>query len=265
MLLAFAAGIAVTAWAMPQVQRWWRGEASMRTPASLTSDPVTAPLRARAAHPAGALDDPLLDVRLAELEDRLTRITVEAAAASGNAARAEGLLVAFAARRALDSGAPLGYIEGQLRLRFGQAQPRAVATIINAGRDPVTLNDLTVELDDIGPHLVGNPQGSTWWTAFQREMRELVIVRKTTTPSPIPTNAFMRARRLLTAGRVDAALTEVERLPGHEMAAHWMDRARRYREARRALDVVEAAALLEPRQMRTTEGASVQQTSPLAP
>ena len=36
-------------------------------------------------------------------------------------------------------------------------------------------------------------------------------------------------------------------------------------EARRALDLIETAAILEPRQLRTTEGASVAQTSPLAP
>src|SRR3546814_8195783 len=83
-----------------------------------------------------------LTTRVSELEDRIPRINVQAQAASGNAARAEGLLIAFAARRALDTGGPLGYIEGQLRLRFGRAQPRAVATIINAAREPVTLQDL---------------------------------------------------------------------------------------------------------------------------
>jgi hypothetical protein len=44
-----------------------------------------------------------------------------------------------------------------------------------------------------------------------------------------------------------------------------MQYARRYLEARRALDLIETAAILEPRQLRTTEGASVAQTSPLAP
>ena len=39
----------------------------------------------------------MLDGRVVQLEERLTRITVEAQAASANAARAEGLLVAFAA------------------------------------------------------------------------------------------------------------------------------------------------------------------------
>jgi hypothetical protein len=262
-LLAFAAGVAVTLWAMPQATAWWRGEnAAGPGAAGMPQRVVSTPVARR--DPA-ALSDQLLDVRLAELEDRLTRITVEAQAASGNAARAEGLLVAFAARRALDSGAPLGYIEGQLRLRFGQAQPRAVATIINAAREPVTLNDLEAELDDIGPYLVGNPVGANWWTGFRREIRSLILIRKTSTPSPLPDRAFARARRLLESGRVDGALAEVDRLPGHASAERWMEMARRYREARRALDLVETAALLEPRQMRATDGSQVEQTSPLAP
>src|SRR3546814_289458 len=90
-----------------------------------------------------------IKTRVSELEDRMSRIKVQAQAASGNAARAEGLLIAFAARRALDTGGPLGYIEGQLRLRFGRAQPRAVATIINAAREPATLQDLQAGLVEI--------------------------------------------------------------------------------------------------------------------
>ena len=41
--------------------------------------------------------------------------------------------------------------------------------------------------------------------------------------------------------------------------------SRRYLEARRALDLIETAAILEPRVLRSAEGAPVAQTSPLAP
>ena len=46
-------------------------------------------------------------------------------AASGNAARAEGLLIAFSARRTLERGNDLGYLGDQLRLRFGDAEANA--------------------------------------------------------------------------------------------------------------------------------------------
>ncbi|MGB3930008.1 MAG: hypothetical protein WBL20_13715, partial [Sphingobium sp.] len=196
---------------------------------------------------------------------RLNRITVEAQAASGNAARAEGLLVAFAARRALDSGAPLGYIEGQLRLRFGQAQPRAVAAIINAAREPITLMDLRASLNQVADQVTRTPPGANWWTALEHEARELVSIRKASTPSPQPEAALDRALRYIDSGRVGAALAEVERMPGKAAADRWVQAARRYIEARRALDLIETAAILEPRQLRGTTGAAVTQTSPLAP
>ncbi|CAN5400425.1 hypothetical protein BH10PSE12_BH10PSE12_14190 [soil metagenome] len=260
-LLGFVTGAGLTLWASPRIVALWADQpAPSRLPMVNTGPRVVSSPR-----PIDAATQDLLGVRIAELEDRLTRITVEAQAASGNAARAEGLLVAVAARRSLDSGTPLGYIEGQLRLRFGQAQPRAVATIINAAREPVTLVDLQSELDDIGPHLTGNPPGSSWWTALSREARELVIIRKAATPSRLPDRAYRRARQLLETGRVDDALAEVERLPGRDTADRWMQMARRYREARRALDLIETAAILEPRQMRASDGGLVSQTSPFAP
>jgi hypothetical protein len=262
-LLAFTAGIALTVWALPYIHARWGQPA-----------PAPHPVAAVSGQRALALGDPrpidaatqdLLAIRIAELEDRMTRISVEAQAASGNAARGEALLVAVAARRALDSGAPLGYVEGQLRLRFGQAQPRAVATIINAAREPVTLADLQGELEEIAPRLVGNPPGSNWWTAFKKEAQEMVIIRKSTTSSPLPERALRRAQSLLMAGRVDATMAEVNAMPGRAAADRWMQMARRYREARRALDLVETAAILEPRQIRAGDGSTVSQPSPLAP
>lgn len=210
-----------------------------------------------------------LAVRVADLEDRLSRINVQAQAASGNAARAEGLLIAFAARRALDRGSPLGYIESQLRLRFGDAQPKAVTTIVNASREPVTLEELATGLDDIGPSLTSGSTGQGFWADFKREMSGLFVIRRDGTPSPVPQQRLIRAKRYVENGNVDAAIAEIDRLPGSdsadELTAQWMEKARRYNEARRALDVIETAAILEPQQLRTAEGERVDQPSPLAP
>ena len=71
--------------------------------------------------------------------------------------------------------------------------------------------------------------------------------------------------RYIDGGRVNAALAEVEHMPGRAVAEKWVQMARRYMEARRALDLIETAAILEPRTLRSSEGASVTQTSPLAP
>jgi len=232
---------------------------------------LPTPAQSAEASPAVTLTPDLeraLAVRVADLEDRLSRINVQAQAASGNAARAEGLLIAFAARRALDRGSPLGYIDPQLRLRFGDAQPKAVTTIINASRQPVTLEELSSGLDELGPALMTGSSGAGFWADFQRELSELFVIRREGTPSPAPQQRLIRAKRYVETGNVDAAIVEIEKLSGvekDEESLQWMEKARRYNEARRALDVIETAAILEPQQLRTAEGERVDQPSPLAP
>ncbi|CAO1650698.1 mitofilin family membrane protein [Parasphingorhabdus sp. NYA22] len=232
---------------------------------------LPTPAQSAGASPAATLTPDLeraLAVRVADLEDRLSRINVQAQAASGNAARAEGLLIAFAARRALDRGSPLGYIDPQLRLRFGDAQPKAVTTIINASRQPVTLEELSSGLDELGPALMTGSSGAGFWADFQRELSELFVIRREGTPSPAPQQRLIRAKRYVETGNVDAAIAEIEKLSGvekDEESLQWMEKARRYNEARRALDVIETAAILEPQQLRTAEGERVDQPSPLAP
>ncbi|NML88547.1 hypothetical protein VVT58_15100 [Sphingobium sp. SJ10-10] len=260
-LLAFAVGVVLTVLALPKIQRWYapQRQAALSDPL-LNAAGSGVPMR-----PLSADAGQMLDARVVQLEERLNRIAVEAQAASGNAARAEGLLVAFAARRALDSGTPLGYIEGQLRLRFGQAQPRAVATIINAAREPVTLADLRAGLTAVADQVTVPSANASWWEALEHEAREIITIHKASTPSPRPQAALDRAIRYLDGSRVGAALAEVEQMPGRAAADRWMQFARRYLEARRALDLIETAAILEPRQLRAADGVPVAQTSPLAP
>ncbi|WP_203234584.1 hypothetical protein, partial [Sphingomonas solaris] len=191
-----------------------------------------------------------LDQRVASMEARIGQINARANAAVGNADRAEGLLVAFAARRALDRGVALGYIEGLLRDRFGAAQPQAVATIIATARKPVTLEELQAGLSEAGDRLTGGGPDESWLDGMRRELASLVVVRRASLPSPDPADRLARARRQIDAGHVTAALAEVARMPGSDNAADWIAAARRYAAARDALDVIETAALLEPRGVR---------------
>ena len=203
-------------------------EGGIDTDGSESAPPVQA---ADSAPPLTSEIERALATRVDDLEDRLSRINVQAQAASGNAARAEGLLIAFAARRALDRGSPLGYIEAQLRLRFGSAQPKAVTTIVNASKQPVTLEELAAGLQDVGPALTTGSSGEGFWTDFTREVSELFVIRREGTPSPAPQKRLERAGRYIEAGNVGAAISEIEKLPGteeDEAAARWMERARRY-------------------------------------
>lgn len=127
-------------------------------PPAATAEPKTDPETVAAAADAVAAVETVaeaqggFDQRLAAMEQRLARLDLQAQAASGNAARAEGLLIAFATRRSMERGAPLGYLADQLRLRFGDARPNAVRTIIEASRDPVTLDQLMARLEGLSPN-----------------------------------------------------------------------------------------------------------------
>lgn len=255
-LLAFIAGIALMGWLLtrwdaaaeylgiapsaPVVQRPVAVRQAVRVPAPL---PGVAPT----PEPQRLVIDPETVRRVSRLEQRITEISQQSQAAAGNADRAEGLLVAFAARRALDRGVPLGYIEGLLSQRFGEAQRPAVGIIITSARQPVTLEELQTGLQEVGPQLVGGGPDQNWWTALKAELGELVNIRRGGTTSTVPAERLQRATRRLDAGQVDVALAEVLRMPGQASAADWVARARRYVAARRALDMIETAALLDPR------------------
>lgn len=264
-LVVFAAGAAAMGYALthwPLARRYIAGtETTQAAPVAVVAGTpgVTMPPPA-ATDPAQA---EALDARIAGLEGRMSQISARANAAVGNADRAEGLLVAFAARRALDRGVALGYIEALLRERFGGSQPQAVATVIAAAQAPVTLEELRAGLGEAGAALAGGGPDEGWLDGLRRELASLVVVRRANVPSPDPQDRLARARRQIEAGHVGAALAEVARMPGREAAAGWIASARRYAAARDALDVIETAALLEPRGLRAPPPAS--DPAPVAP
>lgn len=270
-LLAFALGGAVVGWLVNSGRLPYAlpGYGTAAEPAAL---PAPAPAGARpatTAAPAAASTDPAslgaVETRLALLEDRLTRIGGETTAAAGNAARAEALLIAYAARRRLEKGEPLGFIENQLKLRFGGAQPQAVQTIIAAAKTPLTLDELSGQLEAAAPTLAGAAREESTWTRLQRELASLFVVRRAPVPAATPASRVVRARLMLARGQIDEAIVEIEHLPGADNAQAWIDSARRYEATQRALDLIETAAMLEPRTLRDGAGKPVDQPSPLAP
>ena len=202
--------------------------------------------------------------RLALLEDRLSRADFQAAAASGNAARAEGLLIAFAARRLIDRGEPLGFVADQLRLRFMDAQPRSVETVLAFSRKPVTLDELTARLEALSPDLTETDAKQSLWDRARHEVAAMFTVRSDSPELMAPASRIDRAKVMLTAGRIDNAVGEVERLPGAEAADTWIADARRYQDVQKALDLLETTAMLEPVRLRDATGGQVTQPSPLA-
>jgi hypothetical protein len=165
---------------------------------------------------------------------------------SPEVARADGLLLIYAVRSAIDKGAPLGNLAEQLRLRFGATQPQSVAAILSAGQAPVTVDTLKTELRGLAPVLLtGNRDDSTWATV-KRDLSELFVLRKENGPSLAPNERLIRAEALVDAGKLDLAVEEVAALPGASIAQSWMARAKRFSDARKALDRLEQVAILRP-------------------
>jgi hypothetical protein len=233
-------------------------------PASVPANPtpLAAAIKAEQTAERVAEQQGGLDQRLAAAEQRLTQLDLQAQAAAGNAARAESLLIAFATRRAMERGAELGYLSDQLRLRFGDQWPNAVATINEFSRDPIRLDSLVARLEGLGPQLNESSEGPSWG-AFERELKQLFVFRRESTPSPQPERRMERARWALEQGRYQAAIDEVRGMPGAAKAQAWINDAERYKKAMDALEVIETAAVLDQRGLRDGAGNPVRQLSPL--
>jgi hypothetical protein len=238
-------------------------------PAAVRPAPVPSASQAVTADAAQQIEEVAeqqggLDQRLAAMEQRLSRLDMQTQAAAGNAARAEGLLVTFAVRRTIERGGELGVLADQLRLRFGDAQPNAVRTVIEAARNPVTLDQLVARLDGLAPELAEAPprEGMLGW--LSRELGTLFVVRREDSPSPQPERRLERARLFLETGRARAAVAEVRNLPNAVGARDWIADATRYANTQEALETIELAAILEPRDLRDGQGRSVEQRSPVA-
>jgi hypothetical protein len=198
--------------------------------------PVTLP----EAPPAPAAQNQ----RIGSLEARLARVEHATQRAEGSAGRADALVVAFAARRAIDRGVALGYLERALVQRVAAQHAQAVGTIIAASRRPVRINDLIAEYEGLAPVLRRGGPHDSWWTNFKRQLGSLVEVHRADRPSTNADARYNRALERLSTGDVDQALAETMRLPGAAAADDWVAKARRYVAAHRALDEIESAALL---------------------
>jgi len=229
---------------------WLEVHVSGLVPASPIPSPSASMSQAAAQTTANlAATDAALTAAAAKvsaLEQRLAELNQQAAAAAGQASQAEALLVAFAARRAIERGQPLGYLEAQLRVRFGATQQAAVDRVIAAAQKPMTLPTLTETFEKLSPQLIGGAKSEGTWDWMTRQMGELFVIRHADTPSPTAESRAARVRDALVGGRIDVAIAEVERMPGKDAATEWLAHARDFANVEHALDQLETAALSFP-------------------
>lgn len=245
--IAFIGGIAVTVGAF-QLAGPRFGPSDARRPAveAPQAQPSAAPVLPPASDIA-TLDarEQLLAGRLDQLQLRLQGLEGSARGAATYATRAEQLMIAAAARRAIERGLPLGSLETQLRQRFGERHPEAVAAIIRGAAQPVTLEDLRLALNTIAPRLAAG-SGDSLWMRVRRMLGDLIVLRQADSPSPRASDRLRRARRVLDEGQVEAALAEIAHMPGVGQAESWVTAARRYASARAGLNEIERSAVEAP-------------------
>ncbi len=188
----------------------------------------------------------LINERVDSLDDRLSRINVQAQQASGNADRTESMLIAFSARRAIDSGSALGYVENELRLKFGNSNPDDVRIIVNAGNNPVRLATLQNQLDIASEILLSPSSDASIWDVIKKEFGELFVIRKAGSQPPQPERRLARIKTSLANRDVKTAILEMEQMPGAENARGWISLAKRYLRVQKALDAVEKTAISIP-------------------
>ncbi len=249
LLIGFAlilAGAAAATWGLARSDSAARflGVVEHSQPAETVAELPGQPPERQAAALQATVPDPAFADQIAELQARIRRIESDSEEVQGSAGRADALLIAFAARRAVDRGVALGYLEPLVLNRFGANHPQAVAAIVTTSRTPVRLTELIAGYQDLEPQLLGPAPDEGLWTGIQRGFSSLVSVRRSETPSSRPQARYERAKAHLMSGEVDAALAETMRLPGAPRAREWIASARRYVAVHRALDQIESAALL---------------------
>lgn len=240
-LVLILAGAAATVWSLaryePAAKFFGIAPSSPQLLVSNTRPvPVQQPVAVQ-THPPAAPE-------IAELKGRLEQVENATERAAGSAGRADALVIAFAARRAIDRGVALGYLENLLTARFAPQHQAAVATIITGSHQPVRLNDLIAEYQSLASDLrSGGPQDS-WWANTKRELGSLIQVHRADRPASTAEARYNRALQMLQSGDADQALAETMRLPGAASASAWTTKARRYVAVHRALDEIESAALM---------------------
>jgi hypothetical protein len=242
-VLFFVGGLGAAGWAVTQTE--WGASLLSPAPAPITID--ASKLAANGQVPPVTPD---VNARIAELEGRLARAEssggpVSTSAASTSASqRVNGLVLAFAARRALERGQPLGAIEADLQSYFGTSQPHLLAALSTVAKQPVTLAQLIGEFDALSPALSGR-QGSMW-DRVTGAMASLAALRKADQATTDPARIFATAKASLLSGNVAAALEQVSQLPARGQATDWMIKAKRYAAGQAALDSLEASAFVQP-------------------
>src|SRR3546814_8095440 len=100
-----------------------------------------------------------------------------------------------------------------LRERFGGTQPQAVAALIAASQQPVTLSQLQAGLQTLEPQLQHAAQGGNWWSELSSDIAGLILFKRESEPVMQPIEPLRDARQRLRSEEHPSELQSLMRLP----------------------------------------------------
>jgi hypothetical protein len=158
-----------------------------------------------------------------------------------DSAHTEAMLLAIAARRAVENGKSLYTLLPRLQKAFGQTNPKALATLAESGEQPLSNAALLAEFETLGPQLA-RPAG-TGWDRIRYELETLFVIRRGDR-APSPSSARLeRIKQNLILGETATALRLVRGLPGAPNGADWIAKANKAVAVKVALDTLDNAAM----------------------
>jgi hypothetical protein len=158
-----------------------------------------------------------------------------------DSAHTGAMLLAMAARRAIENGKPIDALLPQLQATFGAAQPQALAALAKAGGQPLSNAALLSEFEILAP-ILSRPAG-TGWERMRYEFSTLFVLRKEANAAKPLTARLGRVRQNLIDGQTQAAVRLVRAMPGAANAADWIAKAEQAIAVQQALDGLDHAAL----------------------
>ncbi len=180
------------------------------------------------------------------LEKRVAQIDSQDGTAVAFSPPQGGVATALRARRALDSGASLSFIQTQLTQRFGDRYPQAVDALQQLASEPVTLDELRDDLARRGDAIIGRGGEAGLWSRIQLELGELFMLRERGESPTSPAHILQRAGEDISKGDLKGAIEKIASLPKNDASGAWLESARRYQNAKDALDRIERGALSQP-------------------
>jgi hypothetical protein len=105
---------------------------------------------------------------------------------------------------------------------------------------------LQAELTGLAPVLLTGNRDTSVWATVKRELSQLFVLHRDGGSALSPEQRMFRAQVFVEAGNLSAAMAEVAAMPGATAAQSWLVRAKRYTDARKAIDRLEQMALIRP-------------------